>query len=220
MKFEHTEVFNWTGAMRGMRNPMDSWSKSDTVESICDTTEPYRITGTVGIYVRVVTIGENDLGLAQRLIRAGAEHRKFLRQILVSVDIIAPRYVWTEMDTYKIGTTANSCSTMHKLANYPITSDMFEFDGKDTPFFTQLVEDLEAMRCKYNQTKDMEDFRMLKQALPESFLQRRTVTLNYETILNMLHQRKNHRLKEWSTDFVGWVRSLPYAEELLFLDRE
>ena len=206
MEFTRTEVFNLDGAIRGMRNPMDSWSKSDS----------YWMKG-----YQTYFIGENDLKLAQQLIKAGNEHRKFLRQIFVSTDIIAPRYWWSEFDTYKINTVSNSCSTMHKLASYPITLDMFEIDPSSLTtqgisFYEIVIEYLESLRQQYNNTKDIKYFRAMKQALPESFKQKRTITMNYENIRNMIHSRKNHRLKEWSTDFILWSSKLPYSEQFIF----
>jgi len=200
MKFENTQVFNFEGALRGMRNPKDSWDKND---SRYDKNYNY-------------IIGKNDLKLAQVLINAGKEHRKFLRQIMVCVDITAPRYWWSEFDTYKVGTTANSCSTMHKLDAYPITIDMFEideiFDEYDSIYNT--IDMLEGLRKLYNETRDIRYLRAMKQRLPESFLQKRTVTMNYENIYEMVRQRSVHRLKEWSKDTMEWIESLPYFNEL------
>jgi len=200
MKFENTQVFNFEGALRGMRNPKDSWDKND---SRYDKNYNY-------------IIGKNDMKLAQILINAGKEHRKFLRQIMVCVDITAPRYWFSEFDTYKIGTTANSCSTMHKLDAYPITIDMFEideiFDEYDS--INSTIDMLEGLRKKYNETKDIRYLRAMKQRLPESFLQKRTVTMNYENIYEIVRQRSVHRLKEWSKDTMGWIKSLPYFNEL------
>ena len=200
MKFENTQVFNFEGALRGMRNPKDSWNKND---SYYDKNNNY-------------IIGKNDMKLAQALINAGKEHRKFLRQIMICVDITAPRYWFSEFDTYKIGTTANSCSTMHKLDAYPITIDMFEideiFDEYDSIYNT--IDMLEGLRKLYNETRDIRYLRAMKQRLPESFLQKRTVTMNYENIYEMVRQRSVHRLKEWSKDTMEWIESLPYFNEL------
>jgi len=200
MKFENTQVFNFEGALRGMRNPKDSWDKND---SRYDKNYNY-------------IIGKNDLKLAQVLINAGKEHRKFLRQIMVCVDITAPRYWWSEFDTYKVGTTANSCSTMHKLDAYPITIDMFEideiFDEYDSIYNT--IDMLEGLRKLYNETKDIRYLRAMKQRLPESFLQKRTITMNYENIYEMVRQRGHHRLKEWHKDTMEWIEALPYFNEL------
>jgi hypothetical protein len=214
MRFENTEVFNFEGALRGMRNPLESWSKSDSEynsSNFCDAE---------------FVIGDNDVRLAQSLIKAGSEHRKFLRQIFVSVDIIAPLYWWKEFDTYKVGTVANSTSTMHKLASTSITRDCFEVDNftplidnfKIDLFWQTVVCYLEQLRIKYFETKDKRYWKELIRLLPESWLQKRTITMNYENIFNMVHQRKNHKLTEWSESFIGWAKTLPYAEELLFIN--
>lgn len=231
MKFENTEVFNFKGALRGMRNPKDSWDRSDSnyccaIDEIdcnvcilrdgaCNMNDFY-------------LIGENDLKLAKSLIKAGKEHRKFLRQIMVCVDITAPRYWWSEFDTYKIGTTANSCSTMHKLYAYPITIDMFEIDNGlnfiDETFndetLYELIGTLEKLRNKYNKTKDFKYIRAMKQRLPESFLQKRTVTMNYENLYEFVRQRSSHKLIEWSEGMMDWIKTLPFAKDLLFVSKE
>lgn len=219
MKFENTEVWGFEHSLRGMRNPLNSHIKSD---SYYDNDN----------YV----IGENDFGLAQRLIKAGNEHRKFMRQIFVSVDIAAPLYWWKEFDTYKVGTVANSTSTMHKLATTPITLDCFEIDDYDrnlsladnpeddnelnhiSAFEEDVIMVLENLRQKYLETKDKRYWKELIRFLPESWLQKRTITMNYENIRNMYFQRKNHKLTEWSESFIKWVESLPYAEELIMYD--
>ena len=211
MKFENIKVSNFEGAFRGLRNPMDSWDKSDSV---------IRNDRTYNNFV----IGENDLNLAQRMIKGGSEESKFLRQIMVSLDITAPRYWWSEFDTYKVGIVANSCSTMHKLSAYPFTTDMFEIerraDGEieELSYWTILIDHLEMLRQKYIRDKNYKWFRILKQELPEGFLQKRTVTLDYANIRSMIHQRKHHRLSNWSVDFIGFCDTLPYAEELLFYE--
>lgn len=218
MKFENTEVFNFEGAFRGLRNPMDSWSKSDSHYGSPDFHNYY--------------LGINDLNLAQRMIKGGSTHSKFMRQIMVSVDITAPRYFFSEFDTYKVGTTANSCSTMHKLTAYPIKADMFELDGiegelKESDFLLKFeiiqwwndtIELLEKIRQKERETKDFNYKYIMKQMLPEGFLQKRTVTLNYEVIRHMIQSRSHHKLTEWNTDFINWCKSLPYAKELLFYE--
>lgn len=238
MKFENTEVFNFKGAIRGMRNPLESWDKSDTkwrLDWDYENDKPYS-----GPYINhnggaVQVIGPNDLSLMQRLIRAGTEHRKFLRQIIINVDITAPMYWWAEFDTYKVGTVANSTSKMHKLASTPITTDCFEMDDfenidwKDTKYsnitnvnasvWKVLIKNLEGLRQKYNETKDKRYWKELIRLLPESWLQTRTVTMNYENVLSMIHQRKSHKLTEWSKSFIEWAHTLPYAEELLFLEK-
>ena len=216
MKFENTEVWGFEHAIRGMRNPLESWNKSD---SEWETHINYNKDE---VYTKFV-IGKNDLKLAQSLIKAGSEHRKFMRQIFVSVDITAPLYWWKEFDTYKVGTVSNSTSTMHKLASTPITMDCFEM-GDFTPFIDNfkidlswrtVVSYLEQLRQKYNEIKDKRYWKELIRLLPESWLQKRTITMNYENILNMYQQRKNHKLTEWSKSFCDWVKTLPYAEELI-----
>jgi len=211
MKFELTEVWGFKHAIRGMRNPLESWDKSDSIFE--NSIQCFSV------------LGENDLNLMQRLIKAGSEHRKFMRQIFVSVDITAPLYWWKEFDTYKVGTVANSTSTMHKLASTPITLDCFETDDVEileelnyevSCWWGELVSWLEKLRQKYNETKDKRYWKELIRLLPESWLQKRTVTMNYENILSMIHQRKGHKLTEWSKDFIEWAGSLPYAKELLF----
>lgn len=204
MKFENTEVFNFEGALRGMRNPKESWDKSDTE-------------WLQGTYIKACKLGENDLKLAQSLINAGSEHRKFMRQIFVSVDITAPLYWWKEFDTYKVGTVSNSTSTMHKLADTPITKDCFECGEY---LFSTTIENLENLRISYNCTKDKNEWKKLIVNLPESWLQKRTVTMDYENLLAMCSkgQRRFHKLTEWSKSFIDWARTLPYAQELIFLD--
>ena len=241
MKFENTEVWGFSSALYGMRNALASWNKNDTMimfcdeccESFCD--ECQKIAD--GVYVR---IGKNDLELAQRLIRAGSEHRKFLRQIQVWVDITAPLFFFKEFDTYKVGTTSNSTSTMHKLASTPITLDRFEIDdlsedliwGSDKfPWSIETIKiyinAIEDLRKKYLETKDKKYWKELIRWLPESWLQTRTINMNYENIYSMIRQRKDHKLNEWSgkddpnkPNFISWAKSLPYAKELLFLDLE
>lgn len=204
MKFEHTSVWGFDHAIRGMRNPKESWEKSDSVNCMVK---------------KVVYIGKNDLELMQRLIRAGSEHRKFMRQIFVSVDITAPQYWWSEFDTYKVGTVSNSTSKMHKLTSKPITRECFEL-GEYIPI--DIIQYLEFLRRDYIKTEDKETWKKLIVNLPESWLQKRTITMNYENLLGMCSksQRRHHKLTEWSFDFIAWARNLPYAEELLFLEAE
>ena len=221
MKFENTEVFNFEGALRGMRNPKNSWNKSDS----------YYGNNEVGLESYV--IGPNDLQLAQTLIRAGSEHRKFMRQIFVSVDITAPLYWWKEFDTYKVGTVANSTSTMHKLASTPITMKCFEMDDfadsneesnnynlYTKTMWSKLIDHLEALRKEFNETKDKRYWKELIRLLPESWLQKRTVTMDYENLLAICSkgQRRFHKLTEWSKSFIDWARTLPYAQALIFID--
>lgn len=258
MKFENTEVWGFEHALRGMRNPKESWDRSDshygcweygTYECDCDGCgKGIDRADNCTNYNKYYIIGENDLKLAQHLIKAGSEHRKFMRQIFVSVDITAPLYWWKEFDTYKVGTVANSTSTMHKLATTPITIDCFEIDDYDDSLYVKdsdqtgtsenfenyfhvgmmtevLIDRLEQIRLQYLETKDKRYWKELIRWLPESWLQKRTVTMNYENIYNMVHQRTHHKLNEWSgidnpdaPNFISWARSLPYAKELIFLD--
>ena len=237
MKFENTEVWGFEHAFRGLRNPKNSWNRSESGKLYWDGTwyheelKNYFTEYGVNFY-----IGENDMKLAQTLIKAGNEHRKFMRQIFVSVDITAPLYWWKEFDTYKVGTVANSTSTMHKLATTPITLDCFEIDDYDrnlsladnpkdddgldniSTFEEDIIYVLENIRQKYLETKDKRYWKELVRWLPESWLQKRTITMNYENVRNMYFQRRNHKLTEWSESFIKWVESLPYAEELIMYD--
>lgn len=215
MKFENTTTAGFEPAFRGMRNPMNSWAKSDSKH-----VWPGDINGEDNIRGCHFLIGERDMQLAQKLIRGGSEHRKFLRQIQVWVDITAPLYWWKEFDTYKVGVTANSTSTMHKLASTPITRDCFEISDSSDPIGDNIIDNLEHFRRSYNATGNKSVWRALIQWLPESWLQTRTVNMNYENVRNMIHQRKNHKLTEWSVDFINWAKSLPYSGELLFYNGE
>lgn len=220
MNFTNTDVWGFYHAVRGARNPMNSWDRSDSefYENSYDT-----------------VFGPNDLDLLQRLVKAGPEHRKFMRQIMVSVDITAPMYFWSEFDTYKVGTVANSTSKMHKLASTPITKECFEmndYEGgllmyKREPYdldaFTDDIWDniinyCETLRKSYLETKDKRYWKELIRILPESWLQTRTVTMNYENLYSIVRQRKGHKLTEWRT-FINWTYALPYANELIFLDK-
>ena len=274
MKFENIKVFNFEGALRGMRNPKNSWDKSDSffglinidysendfdvaytwAESVMkDEEEEDKKDEKAKYYdewlikngvldidynqqvADVAFIGPDDMRLARQLIAAGSEHRKFLRQIMVTVDITAPLFWWKEADTYKVGTTANSTSTMHKLTDKPITLDCFEVgdyneekatynrDGQDYIFPNMLIEYLEELRYQYITTKDKRYWKELVRWLPESWLQTRTITLSYENIRNMVHQRKNHKLVEWSKEegeemdsFIKFAHILPYSNEFIF----
>ena len=198
MNFQYTHVFNLDGALRGMRNPLESWDKNDS-------------TYEAGYFV----IGVNDKKLAQKLIRAGSDHAKFMRQIMVSVDITAPLYWWKEFDTYKVGTVANSTSTMHKLASTAITPECFAFDSVESSAQKAICDILELLRIKYVETKDKQYWRALVQLLPSAWLQTRTVTMSYQNIRAMYFARHNHKLVEWSEGFVDWVKTLPYAEDLI-----
>ena len=267
MKFEKTEVWGFEHAIRGMRNPKESWSLSDSTFGICDEDEFLElikeypglkpsdmILREKGRYCDVAAIGKNDMKLMRSLIKSGSEHRKFLRQIFISVDITAPIFWWKEFDTYKIATTANSTSTMHKMTSKPITIDCFEIDdyrsdlpsdfssviGVEISHFVKLLENLRQMHLDYLKASkrpgisEAERKHFLRAAkkcwkeiirwLPESWLQTRTVTLDYEHIYAMRHQRKNHKLVEWSgkefdeeivtPSFMKWSDSLPYVKYL------
>ncbi|MBQ4397433.1 MAG: hypothetical protein II828_07915 [Clostridia bacterium] len=201
IQLERTSVMNLENAMRGARNPMNSWARSDSYYN------------EDGDYV----LGANDLDLAGRLRRAGSDHRKFLRQVFVSVDITAPLYWWKEYDTYKVATVANSTSTMHKISAKPFVLDDFSHDHM-TPsteaFLQSVVEELERIRLRYLETKDKADWYDLIQLLPSSYQQMRTCTMNYETLVNIYFARRHHKLDEWHT-FCDWILSLPYAHELI-----
>jgi hypothetical protein len=239
MKFEESQVFNIQGALRGMRNPLSSWKHIDSVFGIADYRTIDETLETVYPEGEDITfsswenniifnedsniadfgvIGPKDLNLAQRLIKAGPEHRKFMRQIFVSVDITAPLYWWKEADTYKISTVANSTSTMHKLASFPITLECFEIDDYDKEiedeYMLPIVDKCEKLRLKYIETQDKRYWKALIRLLPESWLQKRTWTANYEVLRNMYFQRHFHKLSEWNA-FATWVESLPYAKELI-----
>ncbi|MEG1354051.1 MAG: hypothetical protein RR255_00525 [Bacilli bacterium] len=204
MEFNFTSTWGFMHAIRGMRNPLESWNKCD---SRTYNNENYFI------------LGKNDSSLMQRLILSGSDHSKFMRQIMASVDITAPMYWWSEFDTYKVGTVANSTSKMHKLATTPITIDCFECDkDTNTEIWDTLINRLEDLRLKYLETKDKRYWRELLQLLPNSWLQKRTVVLSYQVLRNMYFARRNHKLTEWSVDFVEWVKTLPYTEELIIFD--
>lgn len=280
MKFDNVRVFNFEGALRGMRNPKNSWHLSDSAFGIAEWDNAYTYAKETAYawayhvepddevtreliahdylewleknhrlhidedYVEFACIGPKDMRLAKALISGGSEHRKFLRQIMVTVDITAPLYWWKEFDTYKVGTTANSTSTMHKLTSKPITMDCFEIDDyddslpigyvlgqKDTANVGVFAEDhvdfLEELRLKYLETNDKAYWKELIRWLPESWLQTRTVTMNYENILSMVHQREHHKLTEWSGDgdtfvhesFIKFAKTLPYANEFIFVNK-
>lgn len=273
MQFDNTRTFNWEGAFHGMRAPLESWAKSDSMfglapmESTYDlemlntwrdkeypdgfNTEQERIAYNAekiswidnnGILrcdnncMEFAFLGPADLDLAQRLIKAGPEHRKFLRQIFVSTYISLPLSIWKQLDTYKIGTVTNSTSTMHKIQSKPLTRESFEIEqipykeqeemeqrdgiyctGELDDLFDETIQTCEDLRRAFNQTKDKRYWRKLIELLPESYLQAREYTLNYEVLRSIVHQRKGHKLGEWQK-FIHWVHTLPYAEELIFYD--
>lgn len=277
MKFENIKVYNFEGALRGMRNPKNSWHLSDSVFGLIDmewdesdyaVAEKWAGEGATpeqieeydkwliknGILdasydtdtAQIAFIGPKDMKLAKQLIKGGSEHRKFLRQIMVSVDITAPIFWWKEFDTYKVGTTANSTSTMHKLTSKPITMDCFETgDMEEYCLFmsraigdeglsaddcetlvARFIDFLEGLRVAYCETKDKRYWKELVRWLPESWLQTRTVTMNYENLLSMCHQREHHKLIEWSLNdnseeldsFLKFAHSLPYADDFIFCE--
>lgn len=205
IKIECTSVMNFDNAMRGARNPMNSWGRYD---SSFDEN---------GNFV----FGENDLSLAKRLCIAGTDHRKFVRMIFVSVDVTAPMYWWKEYDTYKVSTVANSTSTMHKITSKPFELSDFSVDHMNEEGITameKLIETLEDLRLRYIETKDKELWYTIIQLLPSSYNQMRTCTLNYETLCNIYYARRNHKLAEWHT-YCDWIKELPYFSEL-FLQEE
>ena len=206
IKIERTSVMNFDNAIRGARNPMNSWAKLDSA---------YNENGEF-------VFGENDLDLARRLAHAGSDHRKFLRQIFVSVDITAPLYWWKEFDTYKVGTVANSCSTMHKIHSKEFSREDFSCD-RLTPEALEaldtLIAFLEGERKKFVETKDKAPWHNMIQLLPSSFNQMRTVTLNYENLISIYYARKSHKLAEWHT-LCDWIMSLPYAADLIAVKEE
>ena len=204
---ERSAVMNFEGAIRGARNPMNSWSRMDSY---------YDENGNF-------VLGPNDLDLAKRLAHAGSDHRKFLRQIFVTVDITAPLYWWKEFDTYKVGTTANSTSTMHKIHAKEFSREDFSCDRMDEgglALLDQVIAYLEAERQKFLADKnDKQSWHNMIQTLPSSYNQMRTVTLNYENLINMYYARRNHKLAEWHV-LCDWILSLPYAKELICVKDE
>ena len=198
IKIENTEVLGWEAAIRGMRNPMNSWNKSDSAV----------------VLHAAVAIGNNDLDLMKRLRNAGTDHRKFMRMITVYVDLTAPLYWWKEFDTYKVGTVANSCSTMHKIHTKEFTMRDFSCDhlnfGSEV-VLQNTINHLNNCRNAFLETKDKEWWWQMIQLLPSGYNQKRTVMLNYEVLANMYHSRKNHKLDEWH-ELCRWIEGLPYSE--------
>lgn len=219
IKFENAEVFNIEGAVRGMRNPLNSWHLSDSTFELEETTDSeYLTTGLV--YKKKFTLGEKDLDLMKRLISAGSSHRKFLRQMLLCVDITAPLYWWKEFDTYKVATVSNSCSTMHKIQAKEFVPEDFSIEhltADDRFDYTEpmksIIVALNAARSMFLATKDKKYWWQMIQLLPSSYNQKRTITMNYETLLNIYETRKNHKLDEWNK-FREWILTLPYTKEL------
>ena len=206
LKCERTSVMNIENAIRGARNPMNSWDRAD---SYYDEEGNYQL-------------GPNDMNLARRLRLAGSDHRKFIRQIFVSVDITAPLYWWKEYDTYKVATVANSTSTMHKIHSKEFSVEDFSHDHLTEEGLESLkrtVEDLERIRLRFLEKKNKEDWYTIIQLLPSSYQQMRTCTMNYESLINMYFSRKSHKLMEWHS-FCDWVQTLPYAKELILAEKE
>ena len=212
IKVENVETWGFNHAIRGMRNPLNSWDKSDSYIELCD-----------------VIVGDADLALMHKLYKAGAEHRKYLRQIFVSMDIVAPLYWWKEFDTYKVGTVANSCSTMHKLHAKEFTLDDFSHEHLTTTGIELLEQTIDLLNywrdwyIRYDEyhsviTKEITSKKhvwwQMIQLLPSSYNQRRTVTMNYENAVNMIRQRENHKLDEWR-DFVKELQQLPYIKQIM-----
>lgn len=233
IKIENAEVMGWGAAIRGMRNPLNSWAKSDSFCNFDNCVEcsdrdkcdwglrphehPYRST-----LQNFHHIGINDLNLMKRLRDAGVDHRKYMRMITVYVDITAPLYWWKEYDTYKVGTVANSCSTMHKIADKEFVlndfscehlTDIFSINNASNPLnaMEHTIFCLNFYRNLYLETKDKKYWWQMIQLLPSSYNQRRTAMLNYEVLANMYHSRKNHKLDEWR-EFCEWIKTLPYSE--------
>lgn len=210
IKIENSEIMNWIGALRGMRNPMNSWSRGDSY--VLDSGE--------------VHIGDNDLKLLLTLCKAGTDHRKVLRQVMVSMDITAPRFWWEQFSTYRVGVVQNSCSTMHRLTYKPFEVSDFSFEhlinGKTyreiemQPYDVAklLVDHLNNLRELYLETKSKDVWWQMIELLPQSYNQKRTITLNYEVLVNMYFARKDHKLDEWHT-FCDWIKTLPYMKDIL-----
>lgn len=223
IKIEETETYGWEAAIRGMRNPKNSWDKSDSLFGR-NLAIPYTQNNPIIIFDKYgveTYIGDNDLNLMKRLAKSGTDHRKFMRMIVVYCDITAPLYWWKEFDTYKVGTVENSCSTMHKIHTKEFTTDDFSHEHILQETFTGLVNPttllngivaaLNQNRKLYSQTKNKTYWWQTIQLLPSSYNQKRTVMFNYEVLTNMYNSRKNHKLDEWH-DFCDWIRDLPYSE--------
>ena len=206
LKVDKISVMNMENAIRGARNPMNSWARMDSY---------YDERGNF-------VLGENDLSLAKRLAAAGSDHRKFLRQVFVSMDILAPLYWWKEFDTYKVGTVANSTSTMHKIQAKEFSRDDFSHDRMSEGALAVLdktIEYLEESRKKYVETRDAAYWHDMIQLLPSSYNQLRTVTMNYEVLINVYYARRNHKLGEWKT-LTAEIEKLPYAKDLILVKKE
>jgi hypothetical protein len=199
IKLENTETYGWESAIRSMRNPLNSWQKSDSVFD----TDTYE-------YI----IGEADLKLAKKLVHAGTDHSKFMRMIGVSVDITANQPFWSQFDTYKVGTVKNSCSKMHTIHLNEFTKDMFDHEGLDavnSKILDTIISELEDFRIMFNASKEKRYWRAIIELLPMGYRLKATVSLNYAVLRNIYHSRKNHKLDEWHT-FCEWIEKLPHSE--------
>lgn len=230
IKIEKTEVFGWEAAIRGMRNPMNSWDKSDSGVCFntvaCHTCRSDRNHCKSRMENKEFVVGYDDMNLMKRLRNAGTDHRKFMRMITVYLDITAPLYWWKEFDTYKVGTVANSCSTMHKIAEKRFERGDFSTEHLEncdeqhwTVCMDNVISSLNVAREKYLETKDKKYWWQMIQLLPSSYNQRRTVMLNYEVLANIYKSRCNHKLDEWR-ELCKWVETLPYAKGLIYNDTE
>ena len=231
IKIENTEVMGWEHAIRGMRNPLNSWDKMDSHDCPChdgldcdcpmvEGIQDPSIECKEAIEKSAFCVGENDYDLMMRLAKAGPEHAKYRRMIVVYADVTAPRYWWTEYDTYKVGTVANSCSTMHKIADKKFTPEDFSTEHLVGKSFAALKNTLDVMNLErehYLATKDKDCWWQMIQLLPQSYNQKRTIMLNYEVLATIYRQRKGHKLDEWR-DFCKWIEQLPYSE--LITDKE
>jgi hypothetical protein len=215
IKIEKNEIYGWEAAIRGMRNPLNSWDKSDSLffddskGDLCTISQKRAKSD-----FSFMELGENDLNLMKRLVRAGTDHRKFMRMIVVYVDVTAPLYWWKEYDTYKVGTVANSCSTMHKIHERDLTLDDFSHDRlteKAVESLEDTIDTINYYRRAYVEQGEKAWWDNVIQLLPSSYNQKRTVMLNYEVLANIYHSRKNHKLDEWHT-FCKWIETLPYSE--------
>ena len=242
LKIENVDVMGWEAAIRGMRNPMNSWGKCDTTWRTKFSDDRSLITPYKYMSDSKLDIGPNDLDLMNRLRNSGTDHRKFMRMITVYLDITAPLYWWKEFDTYKVGTVANSCSTMHKIADKEFTLNDFSCEHLNDELYDRdwiksaivdeditsshkvwmtpldilrcTIEMLNAYRKSYLETKDKQDWWQMIQLLPSSYNQRRTIMLNYEVLTNIYKSRRNHKLDEWHT-FCDWIEDLPYSELIM-----
>ena len=221
IKIENVDVVGWESAIRGMRNPMNSWGKSDSyyhceIEKGVESCEECQWCPNPND--KHLVVGENDLDLMKRLVKAGTDHRKFMRMIVVYADITAPLYWWKEADTYKVGTVRNSCSTMHKITEKEFTLDDFSHEHLLESGFNNcllyIIQCLNTWREKYLETNDKRFWWQIIQLLPSSYNQRATLMLNYEVLANIYHSRKNHKLDEWR-EFCKWIETLPYSELII-----